>query len=146
MKTRRSLSARVLLSTGAVALASLSAACSSDPSPPPFDATGSSSLAAALEARTGSRIVTVTDDVTGAPYGYLAAGDGKPIVAPNATADELRVFLSSLGPSLNLEERIERLPIKGEMHGAAGVTVRFTQVVPGTSVPLLVSFASPCHT
>ncbi len=137
MKTRLSLSARVLLSTGAVALASLSAACSSDAGPAPFQATGSSSLAAALEARTGSGIVTLTDDTTGAPYGYLAASDGKPIVSATPSPQELRAFVSSLGPALALDEGVESLPTTAEMRGPGGSTIRLAQVVPGSQVPVL---------
>lgn len=136
MNARLSANTKVLLSIGAVALGALATACSGDAGPPPFDPAGGAPLQAALEARTGSRIVTLTDPSSVSPHGFLAAEAGHPVVPPNATSDELRSFLSSLGPSLALEERIDALPVKGELRGAGGVVVRFGQVVPGTSVPV----------
>ena len=136
MATKLSLKTKVVLSIGAVALSALGTACSSDVGPAPFDLAGGFSLQAELAARTGSRIVALTDGSSASPYGFVAAETGKPVVAPNATPDELRSFLSSLGPSLGLEERIEALPSKGELRGAGGLTVRFGQVVPGTTVPV----------
>ncbi|MBK6465130.1 MAG: PepSY domain-containing protein [Myxococcales bacterium] len=127
----------IVLSIGAVALGALATACSSDASdgPAPF-AVASPSLEAALAARTGSRIVTLAGAPGSSPHGFLAAEAGHPVVSANATSDELRGFLASFGTSLGLEERIEALPVKGEQRGAGGVTVRFGQVVPGTSVPV----------
>ena len=114
-----SLHKKLILSIGAVALGALIAACSSDSEPAPFETAGTSSLTAALEARTGSHIVTVSDGATAKPYGYLAADAGKPIVPPGATAADLRAFVSSLGPSLELEERLDAFPIRGEIRERA---------------------------